>query len=43
VAVEWPDERVAEPGGSPALAVRPLLVVLVVKCGLNFALADRYG
>jgi MFS family permease len=43
VASERPDERVAEPRRLPALAVRPLLVVLVLKCGLNFAFADRYG
>src|SRR5215510_468271 len=27
----------------PGLAMRPLLAVLVAKCALNFAFADRYG
>ncbi len=43
VAAEGPSEDVAEPRGLPALAVRPLLVVLVAKCGLTFAFAGRYG
>jgi len=43
VAADRPGEGVAKPGGLPALAVRPLLVVLVLKCGLNLAFAGRYG
>lgn len=43
VAGEGPDEGVAEPRGLPALAVRPLLLVLALKCGLNLAFAWRYG
>lgn len=33
----------AEPRDLAALAVRPLLVVLVLKCGLSLAFAGRYG
>ena len=43
VAAEGPDEGAAEPRGLPALAVRPLLLVLALKCGLNLAFAWRYG
>jgi hypothetical protein len=43
VAAERPEEALAEPRGLPALAVRPLLVVLALKCGLNLAFAGRYG
>jgi dolichyl-phosphate-mannose-protein mannosyltransferase len=43
VAAESPREADAEPRGLPALAVRPLLVVLVLKCGLQLAFAGRYG
>ena len=42
-AVEGPDEAVPEPRGLPALAVGPLLIVLVLKCGLTLAFAGRYG
>ncbi len=37
------DEDVTAPRGLPALAARPLLVVLLLKCGLAFAVAGRYG
>ena len=43
VAAKEPHEGTAEPRGLSALAVRPLLVVLVSKCGLNLAFAGRYG
>jgi 4-amino-4-deoxy-L-arabinose transferase-like glycosyltransferase len=40
VAVERPGARAGE---ARALAVWPLVIVLVAKCALNFAFADRYG
>ncbi len=43
VAAEGPDEAAVAPRGLPALAVRPLLVVLALKCGLGLAFAGRYG
>ena len=43
VTAEAPGEGLAEPRGMPALAVRPLLVVLAAKCGLTLAFAGRYG
>ena len=42
-AAEGPDEGVGGPGGLAAFAVRPVLLVLVAKCGLSLAFAGRYG
>jgi hypothetical protein len=42
-AVERPGARRLEGRALPAVAVRPLLVVVIAKCALNFAFADRYG
>ena len=41
-AAEGLDEDTA-PRGLPALAIPPLLVVLLLKCGLALAFAGRYG
>jgi Dolichyl-phosphate-mannose-protein mannosyltransferase len=38
-----PGARVAKPRAAVAVAFWPLLVVLVAKCALNVAFADRYG
>src|SRR5271166_1264048 len=42
-AANRPTPSVSEPRAVAGLAVRPLLVVLVAKCALNFAFAGRYG
>ncbi len=42
-SAEGLDEDVTAPRGVAALAVWPLLVVLVAKCALNFAYAGAYG
>jgi len=42
-AVELPSARTLKGRALPAVALRPLLVVVLAKCSLNFAFADRYG
>jgi hypothetical protein len=43
VAAEGTEEGVGEPRGLTAFAVRPVLLVLLLKCGLSLVFADRYG
>src|SRR5947209_11497989 len=42
-AVGSPSARTLKGRALPAVAVRALLVVVIAKCALNFAFADRYG
>ena len=42
-AVELPGARTLKSRALPAVALRPLLVVVSAKCALNFVFADRYG
>src|SRR5436190_20960021 len=42
-AVELRSARSLKSRALPAVAMRPLLVVVIAKCALNFAFADRYG
>ena len=42
-AVELGSARTLKGRALPVVALRPLLVVVIAKCALNFAFADRYG